>query len=280
MGLGAMKEAWQRQTRAFGHDQGDKYSCLIIDNIGMGESDKPLQRYTTSSMATDTYEILEHLGWTSKPRSLHIIGVSMGGMIAQEFGMAYPSLIASLCLISTAAQVRNTVGFYEHLRARINMFVPKTVDESLRQAKSMLFPQEWLEAKDGVTPFTEDDVWPTNGDRFGAQELKKRLDPVKFTRKGFMLQAIGAGWHVKTPAQLKEIGDKVGRDRVFVMHGDRDRLISPPHVVDLENGFGGRESGITVIIKEGGGHALMGEDWKWFNETIEEFWLKPKEPRE
>lgn len=83
MGLGAFKWYWQRQTIDFGHDQASKYSSLIFDNRGMGESGKPVMRYSTSEMAKDTLELLDHLGWTGE-RSLHIIGISMGGMIAQE----------------------------------------------------------------------------------------------------------------------------------------------------------------------------------------------------
>ena len=78
-----MMGSWQRQTKDFGHDQGTKYSCLILDNRGMGVSDKPLMRYSTSEMAKDVFELLNHIGWTSE-RQLHIVGISMGGMIAQE----------------------------------------------------------------------------------------------------------------------------------------------------------------------------------------------------
>ena len=73
----------QRQTQDFGHDHSSEYSSLIFDNRGMGESDKPIARYSTSEMAKDAFDLLNYLGWTSK-RQLHIIGVSMGGMIAQE----------------------------------------------------------------------------------------------------------------------------------------------------------------------------------------------------
>lgn len=83
MGLGAYKTAWQRQTKDFGHTRGGKYSCLIFDNRGIGASDKPLMRYSTSEMAKDTIELLDHVGWTSE-RAVHVIGISMGGMIAQE----------------------------------------------------------------------------------------------------------------------------------------------------------------------------------------------------
>ena len=83
MGLGAMKYAWQRQSKDFGQKKGDTYSCLVLDNRGIGESDKPLMRYSTSEMAKDVIEVVDALGWTAK-RDLHIVGVSMGGMIAQE----------------------------------------------------------------------------------------------------------------------------------------------------------------------------------------------------
>ena len=83
MGLGGKRGAWQRQTKDFGHIEGNKYSCLILDNRGIGQSDKPLMRYSTSEMARDVKEVVDHAGWT-KPRSLHVIGISMGGMIAQE----------------------------------------------------------------------------------------------------------------------------------------------------------------------------------------------------
>ena len=83
MGLGGIKTAWQRQTKDFAHTKGDKYTSLVFDNRGMGESDKPLSRYSTSEMAKDTIELLDHVGWTGQ-RQLHIIGISMGGMIAQE----------------------------------------------------------------------------------------------------------------------------------------------------------------------------------------------------
>lgn len=83
MGLGAFKWYWQRQTKDFGHDQSSRYSCLIFDSRGMGESDKPFMRYSTFEMAKDVLELLGHVEWTSS-RQIHLVGISMGGMIAQE----------------------------------------------------------------------------------------------------------------------------------------------------------------------------------------------------
>lgn len=94
MGLGGMKYAWQRQTKDFAHKQADRYSSLVLDNRGIGESDKPFLRYSTSEMARDVLEVVDHLGWTSN-RELHVVGVSMGGMIAQE--LVGPAICFSIC---------------------------------------------------------------------------------------------------------------------------------------------------------------------------------------
>lgn len=59
----------------FGHIHGDRYSVLILDNRGMGRSDKPLMRYSTSAMAADILEVVDHLSWTEE-RQLHICGIS------------------------------------------------------------------------------------------------------------------------------------------------------------------------------------------------------------
>ena len=167
MGLGGFKNSWQRQSKDFGHgqntnrDQSTKYSCLVFDNRGVGESDKPLAWYSTSEMAKDTLELVDHVGWTSN-RQLHVIGVSMGGMIAQELvrhptipfyfhpvfmksvlilqACMAPERIASLSLVSTAPKLFNTVvripcraeqnrpltslkGFFENLRNRADLLL-------------------------------------------------------------------------------------------------------------------------------------------------------------
>lgn len=96
-----MKYAWQRHTKDFGHKKGDQYSVLVLDNRGIGDSDKPLQRYSTSEMAKDVLEVVDEVGWTGK-RDLNIIGISMGGMVAQELVSAFCNQLicpyALLCL--------------------------------------------------------------------------------------------------------------------------------------------------------------------------------------
>lgn len=75
-----------------------------------------------------------------------------------------------------------------------------------------MFSEGWLNEPDAEGHF------PTNGDRFAAQEVHKRRDVDGFTRKGFLCQLIAAAYHNKSAKQLQELGDKVGRNRIMVSH--------------------------------------------------------------
>ena len=287
MGLGGLKTAWQRQTLHFGHERRDQYSVLILDNRGMGDSDKPLMRYSTSEMALDIAELLASpaLAWLPSyplptpppPRTLHVVGVSMGGMIAQELALLIPSSLSSLSLICTAAAVENTSpSFTSHLASRAALLLPKSPDRAVADTAANLFPASWLALPDDVhlpdprtTPGCGEGGYAkfeTNGARFVAQELHKRRDPARFGVKGFLLQLVAAGWHHKSAAQLEEMAEGVGRERILVMHGTEDGMISVPHgrkfIEYVRPGRG--------LVLEGMGHAPLVERWEWFNGVVEE----------
>lgn len=236
MGLGGMTHAWQRQTKDFAHDQADKYSSLIIDNRGVGESDKPRMRYSTSEMAKDIIEVIDHIGWTGK-RELHVIGVSMGGMIAQELALLIAPRISTLSLISTASHVFRTTPFLTSILARASLFLPSSTTTKLATLKQNLFTAAWLAAPDDIDPPVSKTPFPTNGDRIAANELWKQSHPEYTDGPAFLLQAIAAGWHYKSPAQLAALAHAVGKRRIMVVHGTQDRMLAFPLGVVLWRGL-------------------------------------------
>lgn len=258
-------KTWQRQTKDFGHTQADEYTCLIFDNRGIGESDKPLLRYTTSEMAKDVIELLDHVGWTAD-RSVNVVGISMGGMIAQELALTIPERINSLNLISTAPRIVRTKPFLENLRNRINLMVPKSLDVQIARVKHDCYSPEWIAKPDEseyvVQPF------PTNGDRFAAGDISKRLSPGVFTRQGFLCQLCAAGFHHKSAEQIKRMGDLVGRERILLFHGTIDNMIDFIHGEMLLEELGGDNSGITKVFRKGMGHVAPIEMRKEFNQLI------------
>ncbi|KAK7521302.1 alpha/beta hydrolase-like protein [Phyllosticta citriasiana] len=279
MGLGGLKSAWQRQTKDFAHVQADKYSSLIIDNRGIGESDRPLMRYSTSEMAKDVLEVVDFLKWTGK-RELHVVGVSMGGMIAQELAYMIPDRICSLSLVSTASQIFRTKGIIENFMSRFNMLMPRSLDAQIAYVKGNLYTQAWLAAPDATEAVVK--PFPTNGDRFAAGEIKKRSNPAHFNVVGFTAQMIACGWHHKSAAQLWELAERVGHDRIMVLHGTEDKIIPFEHFGVLIDGLEGvpednsksqdkealRKKEVEKHVVKGQGHVLPIEMRKEFNSWI------------
>jgi pimeloyl-ACP methyl ester carboxylesterase len=102
MGFGGSSAGWIFQRRAF-----QKYFQVItFDNRGVGRSDKPVGPYSIGMMAEDTVGLMDHLGI----EKAHILGVSMGGYIAQELAINHPERVRKLVLGCTYARQDDTGG--------------------------------------------------------------------------------------------------------------------------------------------------------------------------
>ena len=95
-GLADDLETWAEQM---GDLLGAGYRVLRFDNRGIGKSGRPPGPYTTAQMASDAKALVDHLGI----ESFHLVGVSMGGMIAQEYALAHGGDLRSLTLCCTYA---------------------------------------------------------------------------------------------------------------------------------------------------------------------------------
>ena len=75
------------------------YRVLRFDNRGVGLTDKPEGPYTTRLLAEDAKALVDELGLPD----FHLVGVSMGGMVAQEYALAHGGDLRSLVLACTYA---------------------------------------------------------------------------------------------------------------------------------------------------------------------------------
>jgi 3-oxoadipate enol-lactonase len=75
------------------------YRVLRFDNRGIGKSGRPKGPYTTELMAKDAKVLVDKL----EINGFHLVGVSMGGMISQEYALAYGGDLKSLSLCCTYA---------------------------------------------------------------------------------------------------------------------------------------------------------------------------------
>ncbi|HKV54853.1 MAG TPA: alpha/beta fold hydrolase [Candidatus Binataceae bacterium] len=81
------------------------FSTIVIDNRGTGESDKPDVPWTVGDMAADAAAVLDHAGI----QRAHVMGISMGGMIAQEFALDFAAKLRGLVLGCTLCGLKHAV---------------------------------------------------------------------------------------------------------------------------------------------------------------------------
>jgi len=94
-GLGADRRGWLRQRSLGAH-----HRLLLVDNRGVGASDRPPGPYDLATMADDVVSVLDHAGWDSA----HVMGASMGGVITQILAVLHPERTRSVVLACTACR--------------------------------------------------------------------------------------------------------------------------------------------------------------------------------
>jgi 3-oxoadipate enol-lactonase len=91
-GLASSSRSWKKQVPVFSQ----KYQVITFDIRGHGRSEKPMEPYSIKSFATDAVELLRTLGLSSA----HVVGFSMGGMVAFQLAVDAPELVRSLVAVN------------------------------------------------------------------------------------------------------------------------------------------------------------------------------------
>jgi pimeloyl-ACP methyl ester carboxylesterase len=96
MGFLADSRMWTLQTPVFA----EHFTCITFDNRGVGMSSRPPGPYSMEQMAGDAIAVMDDLGIDRA----HVLGISMGGAIAQHVALKVPERIRSLVLAATWCQ--------------------------------------------------------------------------------------------------------------------------------------------------------------------------------
>jgi len=99
MGLSIDRWGWIRQRSTLAKH----FRCISIDNRGAGLSEKPPGNYDVFTMASDVESVLDAEG----VESAHVIGYSLGGVLAQVLAVRSSERVRSLVLASTACRVKD-----------------------------------------------------------------------------------------------------------------------------------------------------------------------------
>ncbi|MGA8500770.1 MAG: alpha/beta fold hydrolase [Candidatus Sulfotelmatobacter sp.] len=233
MGLGYPSAMWHRTRPALSAS----YRTIALDNRGAGQSDVPPGPYSIALMASDAAAVLD----AASIPSAHVFGVSMGGMIAQEFALQYPGRVQSLILGCTAAGGPN-------------------VQRADPAAIEMLKARTWMsreEAAEAAVPF----IYDSATTRHLIDEDIAQRNPWPTSTVGYLaqLQAILAWESFSRLAQITA--------PTLVVHGKVDRL------VPVGNGelIASRIRGAKLVLIERASHLFSTDQPEAAERTILEF---------
>jgi 3-oxoadipate enol-lactonase len=218
MGLGYSSLLWHRIRPALAQN----FRTIAFDNRGVGSSAVPPGPYPIATMASDAAAVLDAAG----VERAHVFGVSMGGMIAQEFALQYPARTRSLILGCTSPGG------------------PSAVRANSRVA-DVLFARgmTWAEAREAAIPFIYDAATPKEKIEEDVR-LRQQCLP---TPEGYMAQLQGIlAW--ESYSRLDRINAPT-----LIIHGKSDALIPPGNAQFIAE----RIRGAKLILLDHASHLFL-----------------------
>ncbi|KAH9812755.1 alpha/beta hydrolase [Melampsora americana] len=258
--------SWSRQVEHFSKKPG--HAVLVFDNRGVGYSSPGrLELYKTSEMAKDVLELLDYIHWT-EPRSLHIIGVSMGGMITQELCFLIPNRVISVTLTSTKARDIHLPPLKVMFKIALMTLKGATQAERVSGIIQIMFPDHYLETEIK----TSDHQLTTNR---ALEEAKMNYHHQIMRPQSSLAelsQTAAALFHSCSSQSLIRLRKSLGKAKIMILTGDEDLLMNVSKSIELHQDLKDSE----LIIWKGGGHALcaqMEKEHNLFNRKSHERWL-------
>ncbi|MFX1580257.1 MAG: alpha/beta fold hydrolase [Promethearchaeota archaeon] len=237
-GWASYRWVWFRQVPTFK----EKYQCIVFDNRGAGKSSKPDYPYTIDMMAADTVGLMDHL----HIKDAHILGISMGGLIAQQIAISYPQRVRSLILSSTHFGGSNQIPMDDKTMALLIALPTETI--SIEQAREMRYR----------ATFSPEFIWENRSIIEQIDEWAEK-HPTPLYAQVNQSSATGA---FDSEADLNKITAPT-----LILHGAND------HAVPTENGklLAERIPNSRLKIIEDASHFVIIEKYEEFNEEVMRF---------
>ena len=240
-GLGSSADDWFLQLPAFA----PHYLCVAVDLRGHGLSDKAADRYSIGLFAADVAELIRTLDLAPA----HILGLSLGGMVAQQLAIAHPQVVCSLLLLNTLP------GVWPPPRQFVRMVLRRAMPPSLKGLRARRRMPDMVSFAESVAV----DLFPDPASVFFRDLTAARIaanDPVAYRRAILALARFWPG-----PA-LKRIDCPA-----LIIAGDADRVVPGVYQARLRKAL--PHAGYVSI--PGGGHACNIDHANEVNAAVLEF---------
>ncbi|CAO3594209.1 unnamed protein product [Absidia cylindrospora] len=254
MGLAAPCQAWDFQAKFLAKT--GNYTSILFDNRGNGHSDSPLGLYTTQQLAADALNMLDEVGWKTE---VHLVGISMGGMISLEMADADPQRFKSLVLTSTSARRFLPTWTAVSTFTKIALFYREPRDQ-INAAMELVYPLDWLDQT--PTDASHAKRYETNRDMAITNLIthmgQSRLQPLH----GNVGQVSACLRHYFSDARLIKL--KQTGIPILVVTGTCDNLVPSSSSFHLKRLLKPRR----FVVFEGSGHDIPEEQTDRFNQLL------------
>ncbi|KAI9357232.1 Alpha/Beta hydrolase protein [Zopfochytrium polystomum] len=250
-------ENWKFQTDFFRRQK--DFQVCIYENRGSGfSSAPPASCYSTRDMAQDALDLLDHLGWSR----VHVVGASMGGMIAQQLAILRPHSVSSLTLAATSSGMQLPPGRNIPWLAGELTKIALGIAEIKDKVPFMLYSKNWLHA-----PAPESFGATSNLEQMQKFHGARVRDRPPQSIAAAVAQLLGIIRHHIPRPQLRALRERLhaasGRVPPLVIHGTDDALVRLRAAWTLAADLSAR-----LIVFQGRGHALNHEDPDAFNRLL------------
>ena len=249
MGLGANKESWFMNMPTLSKH----YRVIAFDSRGVGSTDRSGEFYTMGRMAADTVGLLDVLGIDKA----HIVGVSLGSMIAQEIAINFPQRVDKLILAATTPGMSDA--------ANKEMWDKKIVEMRRRTGMGEDFDERIV----------------SDPGSFDVVKIMVRITAYAFNRLVFRIpMVLGARYYFGKVGpsgvldQLRAVSKHNTIDRLdqikaptLVMAGTDDKIVP----IEFSRIVAKYIPGAKFLAFEGGSHSFFMERSKHFNREVIEF---------
>jgi len=240
MGLRRNAEWWYRQVP----ELSQHFQVIAFDNRGAGRSAKPVMEYSIRLFADDTARLMAALDI----ERACILGISMGGYIAQELALNYPAKVEKLVLGCTGCGGEKAVRMSPERMQKFNASAGLQPEEILRKNMDIYY-----------------------SDDFVAHSLERVEEFVNISLRHS--QPVDAFMRQFDACQRHDTADRLGRISIptLIMTGDDDPLVPPQNSYVLQKLIPGAD----LSVFPGGRHCFFIEHAEQFNEKVVEFLKMP-----
>lgn len=236
-GLGGSRLGWAKQLAPFAQ----KYRVINLDNRDAGDSGLSVRAYTIADMADDVAGVIENLNLGAA----FIVGVSMGGFIAQHLTLRHPARVKKLVLVSTSAGGAGHVNPKPEIAALLVRDPNEDIETRVRRSYAHITGPGFADAH------------PEDVARAIEHGYRFQMSPAAYQRQ--LNAAVSHTQGSGTRAHLAEI-----RVPTLVVHGECDPL------VPYANGqtLAAEIPGARLLTLAGVGHLPHIEATEQFNRAV------------